>query len=133
MNQFSLELELFSLLQQKIASACVTCERDWNIRQGYPIPSPEDLLVEAVHGQADETLADILRLSALVCADSLSLYQIDNVSDLEARARVIPELPVPSIASDLACAFTAIYDGIEEGDPPDPTACPFYYQDSYIG
>jgi hypothetical protein len=133
MYRYSIELEITRLIQAKIASACVTGERDWNIRQGYPIPTPRDILIEAVEAQDCESLADIFRLSALAVADELSLYRIDNEIDLEARALALSQRFEPSLALDVATTFAALYDGIEEGDPPDPTTDPFYVQDSYIG
>lgn len=125
-GNFQLELKILELIEAKIAQNCVTGAYDWNIKQILPIPTPCEILIEAIESYENPSIAEILRISAWACVDTLSLYRIDNVSDLEARISDLNLSFEPNYAKDLVLYFTVCYDGIEEGDPPDPTHDPFY-------
>lgn len=130
MNRILLEAEIIDLIQNRIASACVNGERDWNLKQGYPIPTPAEVLEEAVAWDEDYILADLLNLSVALCCEYLSLYHIDNDSDLEARSLWLDRQIEVSTSNDMVCYVSALYSGTDEdAEPPDPTTSPFYYQD----
>lgn len=124
----SIEILIIDLVHQEIARNCAIGEWDWQIETQTPTPTPRELLVQSASWCENATVADLFLLSALVCADNISIYQIDDRSDSDYRRALIESIPDRPHQSDLACYFTAIYAD-EDLPDTDPQADPFYYCD----
>jgi hypothetical protein len=126
MDTMSIEILIIDLVHQEIARNCAIGEWDWQIETQTPTPTPRELLVQSARWCEDATVADLFLLSALVCADNLSIYQIDDRSDSDYRQALLKSIPADRTRSDLVCYFTAMYAD-EDLPDPDPQADPFYY------
>ena len=129
MNKFDLELMIINLLTAKIASTINGGDRDWNIQQGFPTPTPAELLEQSVLWDEDIFLADLLNLSCAACVEHLSLHEIDNETDLIHRSLFLDRYIGNNYASDLAMYYQICHDDGEAVDEvSDPTTNPFYYE-----
>lgn len=119
------EARIVELLHQKIARSCVAGEWDLHFNHGEQIPNCRELLLRSATWCEDSIVEELFLLSAMVCADEMSLYRVDTISDPEYRAAILVTITPPDRADPLVCLFTAFYSG-EDTPDPDPTLDPFY-------